>query len=48
MLVENHGMTREKLSQEEIFALMNGLGYKLYSWINPNLMFVREDSCLEH
>lgn len=48
VLVENHDMTREKMLDCEIFVLMSDLGYKLHSWINPNLMFVRADSWLAH
>jgi hypothetical protein len=46
ILVEVHEIALEGLGQHPIVIFMKDHGYHLHSWINPNLMFVRDDSAL--
>jgi FkbM family methyltransferase len=44
ILIEVHNITIQSIDKTEVFGFLTANGYRLYSWINPNLMFVREDS----
>jgi FkbM family methyltransferase len=46
ILIETHNLTLETLQAHEVVTFLLGEDYFLYSWINPNLMFVRSDSNL--
>lgn len=46
ILIEVHHLTAETLHTHAVHAHLSALGYRLHSWINPNLLFVREDSWL--
>ena len=48
VLVEVMDATSSTLAENQVVKSLNELGYALYSWINPNLMFVRKDSLLSH
>lgn len=46
ILIETHGFSLEAAKDHPIVVYLEGLGYSLFSWINPNLLFVRGDSWL--
>jgi FkbM family methyltransferase len=48
VLVEVMDATGSTLNDTPVAKALNALGYELYSWINPSLMFVRKDSLLSH
>lgn len=44
VLIENMSVTPETLTSNPIIRHLDQYGYRLHSWINPNLMLVRDDS----
>lgn len=44
VLIEVQSLTAELLIESPCYKYLSGYGYTLYSWINPNLFFVRNDS----
>lgn len=46
IMVEVHGASLETIRDNEVIRYCTHRGYELYSWINPNLLFVRSDSTL--
>jgi hypothetical protein len=44
ILIEVHGLSAAELTSCPVAEFLSGYGYSLHSWINPNLMFVRDDS----
>jgi FkbM family methyltransferase len=47
ILTELHNVTVKQLAGHPVVSFLEEQNYHLYSWINPNLLFVREDSLLE-
>lgn len=46
ILIEAHNISAKTLSGHPIIGFLSGIGYHLLSWINPNLLFIRDDSLL--
>ena len=46
ILIEAHGLSLDSLPSHPVVRHLTGLGYRLFSWINPNLLFLRQDSAL--
>ncbi|MBO0732804.1 MAG: FkbM family methyltransferase, partial [Methylocapsa sp.] len=44
ILIEVFLPSLEAIAASEVYAYLTRAGYTLYSWLNPNLMFVRNDS----
>jgi len=47
IMIEVHNVSLDTLKDHEIVRHLGTYGYTLYSWINPNLLFVRADSFLK-
>jgi FkbM family methyltransferase len=47
ILIEVHNVALSNLLLHPVVRYLSGFGYQLHSWINPNLLFVREDSLLD-
>ncbi|MEI9991472.1 MAG: FkbM family methyltransferase [Rhizomicrobium sp.] len=46
ILIEVHDLNLAELPNHPVVRYLEDRGYSLYSWINPNLLFVRSDSLL--
>jgi hypothetical protein len=46
VLVETLGASAESLRDHPVYKYMSDRDYALYAWVNPNLMFVRNDSAV--
>lgn len=46
IMVEVHGATLQTIRENEVIRYCTQCGYVLYSWVNPNFLFVRSDSAL--
>ena len=46
ILIEVHLDSFASIESSDVFVFLKSAGYPLYSWINPTLMFVRNDSLL--
>jgi FkbM family methyltransferase len=46
VIVEVHGFDLEHLSEDATFVFMQSKGYKLFSFLHPSAIYLREDSIL--
>jgi hypothetical protein len=46
VLIEVNDFNPIDIQQSEVIKFLNEQDYMLFSWINPNLMFIRSDSIL--
>jgi FkbM family methyltransferase len=46
IMIEVMKATANSLTEEAVVRHLKEFGYELYSWVNPNLMLVRQDSLL--
>ena len=44
ILIEVHDIDLERLAAHPVVTYLAGFGYRLFAWLNPNLLFVRADS----
>ena len=47
ILVETHQVSLKNLADHPVTVYLATFNYELHSWINPNLLFVRQDSILD-
>ena len=47
VLIEVAGLSADTLASSPVVLHLREAGYAVHSWINPNLMLVREDSLLD-
>ena len=47
IVIEVHGLTAQSIATHETVTFLEGSGYHLFSWLNPNLIFLRSDSLLD-
>lgn len=46
ILIETLALSLHNIASHPVTVFLEDAGYELFSWINPNLMFVRRDSAL--